>query len=139
MNTTNTVVGAGLLAGTAVLAAADGGLSHLIVRSALAAGVGVGHNRMSNAAVQRQRKLLKGAKVDDAEKKGGGVAGRRRHVDRAVARVSEAELNQEQGAFGVVSVGLGILTFIYPVVGLSCLAALWLGRKTGSVKHELKT
>ena len=130
MNNTHVVLGGGLLVGTAALAAIDGGLSHLAARSVLAAGVGLGHSRMANETVRRQRKLLKGAKVEDAEKKGGGVAGRRKHVDRAVARMSEGELNQEQAAFGVVSLGLGALTFVYPVVGLSCLAALWLGRKT---------
>lgn len=122
MNTTQTVVGGGLLGATAAMAALDGGLSNLILSGILGAGTYKGHQALVagdydglRAQLQEQIAAEEGSKDKN-------------HTKIRQLKQAEEMLESDQTLVRASSIGLGVVAFISPVIGLSALGLLAFGK-----------
>ena len=115
-----------LIGGTALLAIFDGGLGNLLVCSAAGAGSFAAHQAMINGDLEKDRQaIIAEVESDDAkDPKDRKHSPKTKEELRAIAR----SLHGDQNIAYCTSVGMGILTFLNPVVGLGLIGCLFLGR-----------
>jgi hypothetical protein len=115
-----------LIGGTCLLALVDGGLSNLLVTSCMAGGTVVAHNAMCADDVEKDKMAL----IAELEEDSKLDIKDRKHDHRAregLHRMAKG-LATDHTVATWTSLGLGLVTFINPLVGLSCIGALALGR-----------
>lgn len=122
MNTTQKAIGVGFLGATACVAAVDGGLSNLILSGILGAGTYKGHQALvagdyDTLKAEIQHRL---AEAENAKEKN--------HRLIRQLKTAEGALALDQGLVKASSIGLGLVTFISPIIGLSAIGLMALGK-----------
>jgi len=116
------------IGGTTILAMVDGGLSGFLLNMLCGIGVCQAHQVLAGNDLAKDREVLAGALKDDPVLKEDTAA----HA--AVAHDLKT-LDGDSKMISLASLGLGLVTFVNPLVGIICLLAFWIGV---AVKKHIK-